>query len=224
MSYMDKIKGFFCKYKHAWLLSYAFIYTPWFMYLEKTVTKDFYVIHTRLDDFIPFSEYFILPYLLWFAYVACTVLFFFFTNKQDYYRLCAYLFIGMTISLLICTVFPNGTDLRNAIDPNKNLFSRLVYLLRKADTPTNIFPSIHTFNSIAVHIAIMHSESLRRYPIVRIASFILMIAICMATVVLKQHSIVDVIGAVALAYILYPFIYHTEYAKSRRKVARKALG
>ena len=171
---------------------------------------------------IPFSEYFIIPYLLWFAYVAGTILFFFFTNKQDYYRLCAYLFTGMTISLLICTIFPNGTDLRTLVDPDKNFCSKLVFYLHAADTSTNIFPSIHVFNSIGVHIAVMHSESLRKKRWVCNASFILMIAICMATVVLKQHSVVDVAGSLVMAYLLYPFVYSPAY--QRQKVARKALG
>ena len=100
---IEKLK----RYSHIWILSYAFIYLPWFSYLEKTVTRDYYVIHTALDDLIPFSEYFIVPYLLWFVYVAGTILFFFFKNKQTYYRLCIYLFTGMTLSLVICTIFPN---------------------------------------------------------------------------------------------------------------------
>lgn len=219
---MERLRTFVKKYKHAWILSYAFIYLPWFLYLEKTVTRDYYVLHTRLDDMISFNEYFIIPYLLWFAYVAGTILFFFFTNKQDYYRLCAYLFTGMTISLLICTIFPNGTDLRTLVDPDKNFCSKLVFYLHAADTSTNIFPSIHVFNSIGVHIAVMHSESLRKKRWVCNASFILMIAICMATVVLKQHSVVDVAGSLVMAYLLYPFVYSPAY--QRQKVARKALG
>ncbi len=221
---MERFKNVISKYKHAWILSYAFIYLPWFLYLEKTVTRDYYVLHTRLDDLIPFNEYFIIPYLLWFAYVAGTILYFFFTSKQDYYRLCAYLFTGMTISLLICTIFPNGTDLRTMVDPDKNFCSKLVYYLHAADTSTNIFPSIHVFNSIGVHIAVMHSESLRKKRWVCNSSFVLMIAICMATVTLKQHSVVDVAGSLVMAYVLYPFVYSPAYQRSRQKVTRKALG
>lgn len=220
---MNNFVTFIKKYQHAWILSYAFIYLPWFFYLEKTVTNNYYVLHTRLDDLIPFNEYFIIPYLLWFAYVAGAVFYFFFTNKQDYYRLCTYLFTGMTISLLICTFFPNGTDLRTAVDPDKNICSWLVSVLHSADTSTNIFPSIHVFNSIGVHIAVIKSESFRKKPMIRFGSFVLMISICMATVVLKQHSIVDVAGSCLMAYVLYPAVYGSEYAENRRKVARKAL-
>lgn len=218
------MKTMFHKYKHIWILSYAFLYLPWFFYLEKTVTSGYYILHTRLDDLIPFNEYFIIPYLLWFFYVAGAILYFLFTNKQDYYRLCAFLFTGMTISLLICTLFPNGTDLRTAVDPGKNLCSALVSVLHSADTSTNIFPSIHVFNSIGVHIAITKSEAFKNCRRLKAGSFILMIAICLATVFLKQHSIVDMMGAGLMAYILYPFVYGNEYEPSRRKVPRKALG
>ncbi|MEG0369595.1 MAG: phosphoesterase [Hungatella sp.] len=218
------MKNFIARYKHAWILSYAFLYLPWFFYLERTVTTDYYILHTRLDDLIPFNEYFIIPYLLWFFYVAGSILYFFFTNKQDYYRLCAFLFIGMTISLLVCTIFPNGTDLRTTVDPNKNVCAWLVYYLHSADTATNIFPSIHVFNSIGVHIAIQKSDAFKNRRTLRMGSFLLMISICMATVVLKQHSIVDVFGAGFMAYVLYPLIYSEDYAASRKKVTRKALG
>ena len=96
------------------MLSYAFIYLPWFSRLQENVNKPYHVMHTALDDMIPFEEIFIVPYLMWFLYVAATIAFFFFRNRDDYYRLCTFLFTGMTISLLVCTLFPNGTDFRPA--------------------------------------------------------------------------------------------------------------
>lgn len=217
------------RYKHAWALLYAFIYLPWFFYLEKTVTRDYYVIHTFMDDLIPFNEYFIIPYLMWFAYVGGAVLFFFFKSKEEYYRLCTYLFTGMTLSLIVCTLFHNGTDLRPMVDPEKNLCSWLVSILHEADTSTNIFPSIHVFNSIAVHVSIVRSECIRKHRLVNAASLILAVSICMSTVFLKQHSIVDVMGGMLMGYGLYPLAYGNLYAAARRrrsarKLTRKALG
>lgn len=218
------MKNLIKKYKHVWILSYAFLYLPWFMYLERTVTRNYYVMHVALDDRIPFSEYFIIPYLLWFFYVAGAILYFFFTNKQDYYRLCTFLFVGMTISLLICTFFENGTDLRPVVDPNKNFCSMLVSILHSADTSTNVFPSIHAYNSLGVHIAVMRSEALRKYRFVRIGSFVLMFLICLSTMFLKQHSVIDVVGSMIMAYIMYPLVYGNAYARDRKKVAQKVLG
>ena len=39
-------------------------------------------MHTALDDLIPFNEYFIVPYLMWFLYVAATIAFFFFKTAM----------------------------------------------------------------------------------------------------------------------------------------------
>lgn len=218
------MKNLLRKYGHIWALGYVFIYLPWFLYLERTVTHGYTVMHVALDDRIPFNEYFVIPYLLWFLYVAGAVLYFFFTDKQDYYRLCIFLFTGMTISLLICTFFPNGTDLRTVVDPEKNFCSLLVSILHKADTSTNVFPSIHAYNSLGVHFAIMNSKTLKDKKMVRWGSFILMVAICLSTMFLKQHSVVDVLGATIMAYVLYPLVYSANEASERRGTREKALG
>lgn len=217
------MKAFFKKYSHIWAFSYILIYLPWFMYLEKTVTSDYTVMHVALDDYIPFNEYFIIPYLLWFSYMAVAFLYFFFTSRQDFYRLCAFLFSGMTICLLICTFFPNGTDLRPQVDSSKNLCSWLVAVVHAADTSTNVFPSIHAYNSLGVHFAVLNSPVLREKNWVRRGSMILMVAICMSTVVLKQHSVIDVSGSVILAYIIYPLVYGFNYVENKKTVREKAI-
>lgn len=210
------MKNFLKKYGHIWILGYGFIYLPWFMHLEKTVTSHYNIMHSALDDLIPFNEYFVIPYFLWFAYVALTIGYFFFVNKEDYYRLCIFLFTGMTLSLLICSLFPNGTDFRPVLDADKNIFTRMVAALYQTDTCTNVFPSVHVYNSIATHIAIMKSESLRHRRWVRVLSFVLMVSICLATVFLKQHSVIDVVGAILMCGAVYPLAYVTGGERERR--------
>ena len=211
----QRISSFIDRNKALFLLSYFAIYLPWFGHLEKTVTTHFHVIHTALDDYIPFCEYFIIPYFLWFAYIAAVILWFFFTNKEDYYRVCILLFTGMTLSLLICTLFPNGTDFRPYVDPEKNIFAKAVSLLYATDTCTNVFPSIHVYNSVAVHIGIIRSEQFKNNRIVRLISGVLMVSICMSTVFLKQHSIIDVAGALLLCGAVYPLVYAPGAQRSR---------
>ena len=201
------MKSFLSRWKHAWILSYGFIYLPWFLYLERTVTRNYHIIHTRLDDLIPFNEYFIIPYLLWFPYVAGMIMFFFFKNKQDYYRMCTLLFTGM----------------RPVVDPGRNVFAWLVSRLHAADTPTNIFPSVHVFNSVVVHIAVARSSCFKNRPWVVRLSFILALSVCLSTVFLKQHSVVDGIGSMIMCYALYPLVYGESYIAGRRRITGKAL-
>lgn len=212
---MSSLKKLIKKYGHIWIMAYFAIYLPWFLYLEKHVTTRYHVMHSVVDDWIPFNEYFIIPYFLWFAYIAAVILWFFFTNKEDYYRVCILLFTGMTLSLLICTLFPNGTDFRPYVDPEKNIFAKAVSLLYATDTCTNVFPSIHVYNSVAVHIGIIEANSLRTTGSCCLISGVLMVSICMSTVFLKQHSIIDVAGALLLCGAVYPLVYAPGAQRSR---------
>lgn len=202
------MKKFIMEYRHAsFAVIYLFFYMMWFTWLEKNVTKHYTVIHVKLDDYIPFCEAFIIPYLLWFAYVAGTVLYLMFTDKTEYYRVCAFLFTGMTIFLIISTLFPNGHHLRPADMPRDNIFTYLVEHLYRKDTSTNIWPSIHVFNSLGSHFAIMHSPKLKHNKMIRIGSGILAFSIVLSTVFLKQHSAYDVFTAFAMAAVLYVIVY-----------------
>ena len=60
MKAIDKAKSFLKKYRHAWVLSYFLIYMPWFVYLEKRTNVRHYMIHSPIDNHIPFIEYFII--------------------------------------------------------------------------------------------------------------------------------------------------------------------
>ena len=169
MKAISKMKSLILKYRHAWVLLYGLIYMPWFCYLEKRQTIH-YLIHSPLDDYIPFVEYFIIPYLLWFVFLAVTGAYFFFTNRRDFYRLAAFLCSGMTIFLIVCTIFPNGLNLRPVTFPRENIFTDLVRMIYSMDTPTNVLPSIHVYNSIGAMAAIAHSTSLKKHRGVQIGS------------------------------------------------------
>lgn len=194
----SSLSRFYENYRHLLLLLYFPVYLLWFNYLEKAVTTHFHVIHTAADDYIPFCEYFVIPYLLWFFYVAWGIIYMAKNNKADYYRLCAFLFTGMTVFLIISTVYPNGHYLRPQYFEHHNIFTSLCEALYSTDTPTNLFPSIHVYNSIGIHLAVMQNRELRKNKTVQMLSFLLMASIILATMFLKQHSVFDVTTALIL--------------------------
>lgn len=216
MKTKNKITAFTKRYSHAWVFLYGFIYMPWFLYLEDHVQHNYYMIHSPLDDLIPFVEYFIIPYYLWFAFIGIVILYLFFTDKAGFYKAAFFLIIGMTAFLIICTVFPNGLNLRPTVFARDNFCVDLVRLLYKADTPTNVLPSIHVFNTVGVLIAVNHSDKLRSNKIVLAFSYTLGILIILSTVFLKQHSVTDVIAALALAGVTYPFVYVSQARKATK--------
>ena len=190
----------------------------------------YHLVYTSLDSMIPFCEYFIVPYLLWFVYVAAAVLLFLFTQpKREFYKLTGYLFIGMSVCLAICTVWPNIQILRPAVDPDKNIFCRLVYMIYSADTPTNVFPSIHVFASIGTHTGLCRSTWAKKYPAVKYGSAVMMVLIVLSTMFLKQHSVLDVMAAIILCSGMYSMVYRTRFGMAgyrlagRRSSRRKAV-
>ena len=209
---MKKLKSIYVKYRHGIpLLIYMVIYLSWFAWLEATNKKNYSIIHVTADDYIPFCEIFVVPYLLWFAYVSAVVLFLFFRNKQEFYRSCVFLFTGMTIFLIISTLWPNGHHLRL-----ENIFTRAVSALWQVDTPTNIWPSIHVYNSMGAHFAVIRSAQLEKKKGIKLASGILAISIILSTMFIKQHSVFDVMTGIALGTVMYTFTYRREVVLAAR--------
>ncbi len=202
------MKEFIRKYKHGIpMVVYLICYLIAFGLVEQ-YTKDHYnLIHVVLDDKIPFIEAFIIPYLLWFPYVACFVLYFIFFDKENYWQMFWFLVTGMTLFIIVSAVYPNGQELRPDIFPRDNVFTRMIAGLYGTDTSTNILPSIHVYNSIGIHIAVMKSDKLKKHRIVQLVSGILCVLIILSTMFIKQHSVVDVVAAFALAVITYVIFY-----------------
>ena len=205
------MKKFYERYKHAIpLIIYAIIYCTWFAYLEHKVKHPHRIIHMHVDDLIPFWEVFVIPYFLWFVYVSAVLLYCFFKNKQDYYKNCVFLFTGMTVFLVISTLWPNGHHLRPQVMPRDNVFTFLIAQLYKTDTPTNLWPSIHVYNSIGAHLAVIHNQTLAKNRKLCIGSFVLCVSIILSTVFIKQHSMFDVITAFVMASVMYLVVYQLD--------------
>ena len=207
---MKRFNLYLLRNRHIWPVLYGLIYIPWFFILESTYdTLDSvkYIMYCPLDDCIPFCEVFIIPYILWFLYMPLIFILLYLSSNKEFYRICAYEFLGMTVALFICTLFPNGHSLRVELPESNNIFSALVNLIYTSDTCTNVFPSIHTFGTIAAHICLIKSPQVKARPYIGPVSLVSATLICMSTVMLKQHSILDVIGGIVLAVALYFVIF-----------------
>ena len=137
---------------------------------------------------------------MWFGFIAWSVLYFGLCNKnrREYYQLIINLGIGMTAFLVISYLYPNGQNLRPTVFPRENIFTDLVRGLYLTDTPTNVFPSIHVYNSVAVAVAVEHSEQLKKPPGIPKRLPGPDGADCVFDHVLKQHSVSDVCCALVM--------------------------
>lgn len=202
-------------------LIYLAIYLIWFYLLEHMYGRDYTIIHMKADRKIPFCEIFIVPYLLWFGYIAWIMIYLLFTNTNDFHKCCRFLFSGMTVFLIISTLFPNMHYLRPFIIPRDNIFCDLVIHLYRADTSTNLWPSIHVYNSLGVLFAVVHNEKLGSKKWIKWGCFTLSTSIILSTMFLKQHSVFDVMTAFIMATIVYIVVYRTELLSNLQNAYQK---
>lgn len=207
------------RYKAVVIMAvYCMLYLLVFFYLEQRNTS-YYVIRFGIDAYIPFCELFIVPYLLWFAYVALAVVYFGVRDQKEGNKLVAFLIIGMTVFLIVSAVFPNGHCLRPKTFARDNIFVDMVKKLYIVDTSTNVLPSIHVYNSLAVMIAVWRTKLLKKHRIIKTGLMLLGVSIICSTVLLKQHSMLDVMVAFILGALVYTICYRDEVA-TRTSMAR----
>jgi membrane-associated phospholipid phosphatase len=204
-----------------WIIAYMVIYIGGVRIMENARHVHYHVIHTWLDDQIPFCEYFIIPYAIWFVFNIYVVGWFVLkAEKYEYYRLITALMLGMTVFLVVSVVYPNRLFLRPDTVDTSSLCGKLVAFLYRIDTSTNVLPSIHVYNTVVVCHAINSNAKLRRRKGVFVASNVLGVMIILSTMFLKQHSVIDVsLGLVmgVLIQIISDRIFETEEEKALAK-------
>jgi len=202
------MKKIFGEYRHALLALYFIVYVAWFCLVEQLITNDYTVIHIWIDDYIPFCEFFVVPYVLWYPFFAGVGIYLLFRDKYDFCRYMWAMMIGLSFCLALYLVFPNGQELRPEEFPRDNIFSRLVGRLYSADTNTNVFPSMHVYGTIAPVVAVIRHKGFEKRVWLKVCTVILGFLICLATVFIKQHSTLDLFGGAALYVPVYYLVYH----------------
>lgn len=214
------MKAFLSRYKHAWVFVYFIFYLPWYFGLQLRGNTGFHDVYTAIDRATPFVAWFIYPYVYWFLFVAGTIAYLFFTHKEDFYKCVAFLFIGMTVCLIIFTIYPTSYDHRPAMIEGSPLETFLVQFIYTADKSQNVFPSIHVYNSIGCAIALIKCQNFSQSKMIKIFASVSAIMITLSTMFIKQHSILDAISASLLAIVLYVLIYQIDILKIEKRLEK----
>lgn len=202
---MADFRAFIRKYKHiGWFLLYSAFYMPAFRIIEQAGHVHYHIIHTWLDEKIPFCRFFIVPYFLWFGFIGAGIAWFVICckSRDEYYKLISMLMIGMTVFVVVSVVYPNRLDLRPSSVEGNDIFSILCRYLYRTDTPTNVLPSIHVYNSMAVCYAVNGNAELRKRKRIIAGTDVLTLLIILSTMFLKQHSVIDVSMGIVMSVVL----------------------
>lgn len=228
----DSVKDFFKKVtKPVWLISIGAMFAAFGVYwvINHLIVPE-YLIHCRMDDYIPFIADFALVYVYWFAYLPigmCQMLwhrdFGGAKGKLDFKRYMLLYFISWGICLVCYVVFPNAIDFRPSpeeIGYETFCTGGLALTYQGFDLPANVLPSLHCISTIATCVGILSSDFCKRSQfksLYRAYYLLFTVLICAATVFVKQHSIIDFFASAGIIAVLYPLIYLVDWKKLRKQ-------
>ena len=175
------------------------VYLLSFFVIERVVVTGYRPTQTWLDAYIPFCEWFVIPYCLWYPLLAAVGLWLLWKDREGFHRYMRFLALTFFASALIWFLIPNGQDLRPAVMPRDNPLTRLVEGLYSIDTNTNVFPSVHVVGAIGAAWAVKKTPSLERRTLLCGATAILALLICLSTLFIKQHACPDVLSGLVLS-------------------------
>lgn len=198
------------EYRHILLLLYWIVYCIIFTNLENHTTPThnilgipFTEMYIPLDDYIPFNELFVIPYVFWFGYIVIALVYTFFYDVDTFKRYMYFIMITYSIALVSYTFFPTSQGLRPA-DPSLLRDNCLVDFMRDFwayDTSTNVCPSVHVMGSFAATFAFQHAKGVPVW--LKVSFHVMNVLICLSTVFLKQHSAIDGIIGTAICLLVY---------------------
>ena len=196
------------EFSHVWLLLFWPAFGLLFSYVERFYPAAHYIeMHCALDDLIPFNEWFLIPYLFWFVYLIGTLVYTFFFDVPAFKKMMRFIICTYTITMVIYLLFPTCQELRPEVFPRDNVLTRFIGRFYSFDTNTNVCPSIHVLGSVAAMLGLLDCRRLQR-PRFKLFAVIAALLICVSTVFMKQHSVLDVIAAVPLCLLGHYLCYY----------------
>lgn len=203
------------RFSHLKLLVGWIVYFVLYLITEHCIPNNTgTAISCAVDYKIPFCEWFVIPYVGWYLLIVISLLYFALYNVENFKRLQIFIIVTQITAMVIYIIFPNFQPLRPEVYPRDNFFTDIVVFLQAADTNSNVCPSLHVAYSVGI-ISIWLKEKSAK-PITKIAIVIFCILVCLSTVFIKQHSVID--GIVALfVCILAEYIACRGYWKEKFK-------
>lgn len=175
------------------LASFWLVFGACFYALEWLVPgRQYHVMYHPIDDRIPFCELFLIPYLFWFLFMVGAYVYTFFAEPEAFRRMMLFTILTYGGGLLMFALYPTCQNLRPEVFARDNVLTRLMAWFYTCDTSTNVCPSLHVCGSLAAAFGLVDT---RRFSAPGRKAVILAIAltICVSTVFVKQHSIIDTV-------------------------------
>ncbi len=211
------------EYRHLLLLIGWLVYFFMYFVTERFIpTNKCHVVHSVVDDLIPFNEYFVLFYVSWYLFMVWSLLYFALYDIKNFVH-AQKLIIGMQIIAVVTYImWPSVQNLRPDHFEHSNFCTWLLGIIYSADTPTGVCPSLHVGYTLAVLSAWFVTKEVKAWKKVLITFWGLMI--CISVCFVKQHSFTDVLAAIALYLFLELLLFRRNIKLRNRKLGDRRDG
>ena len=184
-------------YRHLFLrLGWVGYLTLYFLTENLIPAECCRTVHCRLDDVVPFCEWFIIPYVSWYFLIIGSLGYFLLYNVDSFKKLQIYIIITQIIAMAVYILFPNKQELRPAVFPRDNLLTQLTGLIYSVDTNTGVCPSLHVGYSLGIASTWLREKTVPAW--VRTTIAVWCGVICISVAFVKQHSVVDIFAAIPM--------------------------
>ena len=196
----------------GWLVYFLFYYlTENFIPVESC-----HLIHSRLDEIIPFNEFFFIPYCFWYALIVLSLGYFLLYDIQNFKNLQIFIIITQVAAMAVYILYPSYQDLRPASFERNNLFTHVAAFIYAFDTPTGVCPSLHVAYSIGI--ASCWLKEKKASPGWKAFVAFAAVLISFSTMAVKQHSFIDVMAAIPVGLLAEILVFHKYWKKRLQKV------
>lgn len=181
------------------LLGWVGYFILFFLTENLIPAENCYPVHCRIDDVIPFCEFFLIPYVFWYVLIVISLGYFALYDVESFKNLQTYIIITQIIAMACYILFPTRQDLRPTAFARDNLLTRAVGLLYRVDTNTGVCPSLHVAYSLGIaSVWLKQKTASRSWKAFVVFAVVL---ICLSTMFIKQHSALDVLAALPVGLI-----------------------
>ncbi len=194
------------RFSHLKLLGGWIVYFILYFVSEGLIPQSAcHVIHSPLDDMIPFNEYWLIFYCSWYACIIASLLYFLLYDIDSFKKLQTYLIITQLLAMVIYFVYPSVQLMRPTSFEHHNFFTWLMAFIYNFDTPTGVCPSLHVAYSIGMATVWCKKKELTNGW--RVLCWVAVVLISLSTCFVKQHSIIDVFVAIPVCMIANFLLY-----------------
>ena len=200
--------------KDALMMVFLPVYVIMFIVAEKLITADYWVSWCILDDYIPFVKEFVFIYVLWYPLMIGMALWLLWKDRRAFRRYGWATITGLTASVIIFFIIPSGQELRPDV-LGTDFASNLLRGIYSADTNTNVLPSMHVVGTLSAICAAFDTTSFKKKWI-KWLILLMGVGINASTVLIKQHSILDIFAGIALFAVIFLFVYIIPNKKNKK--------